>query len=191
MIFLPRYNSGAGNALFNAGSKYSAILGVLLVLTSCATIEPREPWPDGAAPRENFVRHFRGDRQNQQLQTEAEYLSWVRRFYLGNGFAPGWLAITEQVKKARGGDHREQVARQLYELGERIASEWARDNSLRLINTRSTAIWGQAAQEAARHRDLENFLPLMARDVDALLAGRIRCSDISFARYYAYDSIPF
>lgn len=168
-----------------------ALLGVAVILVSCATVEPEKPWPQGAAPREHFVRHYRADAANQRVQTREEYLYWVRRFYKGYSLVPGWFSITRQILKSLDGDHHTLAEQELYELGERIGSEWAKDNGVRRIDTRTTAIWGQAAMEAARRGDLENFLGVLRDDVESLLAGRTSVKEISLERYYRVEVDPF
>ncbi len=125
------------------------------------------------------------------MQTQEEYLYWVRRFYLGYSLVPGWLSITHQVLKPLDGEYRSLKSRELYDLGERIGSEWAKDNGVRLIDTRTTAIWGQAALEAVQRDDLDNFLRLLRDDVESLLGAQASVKDISFERYYRVEADPF
>ena len=162
-----------------------------VLLAACATVEPDLPWPEGAAPREHFLRHYRDDGVNQQAQSEEQYLYWVRRFYGGSSLMPGWLAITRQVQKAVDAGDRERTVSELVLLGEKIGSEWAKDNGVRLINTRNTAVWGQAVLEAMNREDLGQFLPRLQQDVHAILSRQLGSKDITFERYYRWEPDPF
>lgn len=154
-------------------------------------MKPGGPWPDGAQPKNNFVRYYRLDKNNKSVQSKKEYLYWVRRFYLGVNLVPGWLKITDQALEHLEEPRRSHAAEQLRQLGESISSEWAKDNGVRLINTKSAVIWGQAVLEALNQDDLDNFLVILAQDVEAMLAGKIMSSEISFERYYTYDFDSF
>ncbi len=194
---VPAVFSTAGNSFSNhrrdRGSllNFYFFLGICLMASSCASIKPGAPWPDGAPPSKNFVHHYQMDKKNQRVQTKREYLHWVRRFYLGINLVPGWLKITDQVLGSLEEPRRSHVAEQLRHVGERIGSEWAKDNDVRLISTRSAVIWGQAVPEALNQDDLDNFLVLLDGDVEAMLTGKISGSDIGFERYYAYDFDSF
>jgi hypothetical protein len=168
-----------------------AIVFVLMaVLTACATRAPDVSWPEGAAPIELFRAEWRGNPALQRVQDENDYLEWVERFYTGNGPVPGWLGMTQQVLERLPPGRHEYVSTRLYDLGGRIGAEWAKDNSLRRVNTRAAGVWRDALLEALAQDDLDAFLERLSADVDALLAGSLDNDTIRFERYYV-DEFDF
>ena len=163
------------------------------MLTACATRPPAQPdadWPDGAAPRAQFTAEWERSVQNQALQSEDEYLLWVSRFYTGYGAVPGWLSMTQQVLQRLPPEQRAPIEMRLFELGSRIGAEWAKDNSVRLLNTRSAGVWRDALLEALTRGELDAYLDRLDADVGALLAGELSNEVIRFERYYV-DEFDF
>src|SRR5690606_37096368 len=126
----------------------------------------------------------------QRVQAEDDYLLWVTRFYTGNGPVPGWLDMTEQVLERLPLEQHANVEARLFELGGRIGMEWAKDNSVRRINTRAAGVWRDALLEALAQDDLDAFLDRLSADVDALLNGTLDGDAIRFERYYV-DEFDF
>src|SRR5690606_18488499 len=58
-------------------------LAALLLIGACATPVPETQWPAEVPDRASFSAVWRSDAVNQPLQAEADYLSWVLRFYEG------------------------------------------------------------------------------------------------------------
>jgi hypothetical protein len=160
------------------------VLAFLAVLTACAVRAPELQWPGGAQPRAYFETEWRSSPNDHPLQSQDEYLLWVSRFYTGYGAVPGWLSMTAQVlQRIPAADHAAIEAR-LLELGGRIGAEWAKDNAVRRLNTRSAGVWRDALLEALARNELNSYLERLSADVDALLSGELHNDAIRFERYY-------
>jgi hypothetical protein len=160
------------------------LLVLMALLAACVARAPTPPWPDGAASPAVFRTEWRRSADNQRLQAEEEYLLWVTRFYTGNGPVPGWLDMTTRVLERVPSEVRADIAASLFELGARIGGEWAKDNSVRRLNTRSAGVWRDALLEALARDELDAYLERLSNDVDALLSGALANDAIRFERYY-------
>lgn len=165
-------------------------LAALLLISACATSVPDAPWPPGMPAADQFREIWQSDPVNQPLQSEAEYLSWILRFYEGFNTVPGWFSMSEQVELRLTERERNAVAPLLDLLGARIASEWAKDNSVRLVTTRMVAVWRDALLESLAQEDLPAFLQELDKDLSAILARELSGDDIVFERYY-FDEFDF
>ena len=166
------------------------LLALTALIAACMTRAPEPPWPDGIPPRAGFSAEWQRSAANQALQSEAEYLVWVRRFYTGYNAVPGWLRMTEQVLQRLPPEERAAASARLSELGARIGREWAKDNSVRRLNTRTAGVWRDALLEALARGELDLYLDRLSADVDALLAGELANDAIRFERYYV-DEFDF
>jgi hypothetical protein len=131
-----------------------------------------------------FSAEWQASAAARALQSEDEYLEWVLRFYEGYTGVPGWLDMTEQVLGRLPVQDRERIGARLSELGARIGREWAKDNTVRRLDTRSAAAWRDALLEALSRNELDGYLDRLTVDVDALLTGALDKSAIRFERYY-------
>ena len=60
---------------------------VILVLQACAApVREADAWPAQLPARQHFQHVYAADVSNAAVQTEAQYLAWVRRFYEGSEF---------------------------------------------------------------------------------------------------------
>lgn len=168
-------------------TRISAVLAFLVVLSGCVTDIESVHWPEDTYPRDYFESIFQEDELLLQYQTEEDYLLWVLRFYEGNSIAPGWLNLTEQVKARLDEPYRSEVALRLYHLGGRIGSEWAKDNAVRVLDTRNAAVWRDALIEALSQNDLDNYMSRVEQDVESMFTGELEREDITFERYYEDD----
>jgi hypothetical protein len=166
---------------------------LLLVLTAllaaCAVRAPQPEWPDGIPSRDVFRAEWQRSTGNQMVQSEEEYLLWVERFYTGYTAVPGWLNMTAQVLQRLPEGERDQIKARLLELGGRIGAEWAKDNSIRRLSTRSAGVWRDALLEALARAELNSYLDRLSTDVDALLSGSLGNDAIRFERYYVDEFV--
>lgn len=160
------------------------LLILTVALAACAVRPPQLVWPDGIPPQAFFRTEWQTATSNQELQSEAEYLVWVTRFYEGYTPVPGWLDMTEQVLARLPQSEHAWVTARLLELGGRIGREWAKDNTVRHINTRAAAVWRDALLEALARDELDDYLGRLSGDIDALLSGTLDNEVIRFERYY-------
>lgn len=174
-----------------AGALRVLALLCLVALSACVSVAPpAATWPEYLPARETFVAAWETDTANQQVQALDDYLEWVQRFYAGNNLVPGWTGMTAQLRERLEAARWPGVEAALQDLGGRIAAEWAKDNSVRRINTRCAAVWRDALQESLGRDDLDAFLIRLEQDVEALLAGRLDAGMIRFERYYV-DEFDF
>jgi hypothetical protein len=165
---------------------------LLLLLQSCAsTIGSAAAWPDKLPDRELFERAWEQDRADSVVQTEEDYLLWVRRFYDGFSTAPGWLELSAQAEERVDPAMLESLRPQLDKLGLRIGREWAKNNGVRRINSRMVVAWHGAMLEAMWQKDMPGFLARLDTDVSAVLAGTLNGDLISSQRYYASEDVDF
>jgi hypothetical protein len=72
-------------------------------------------------------------------------------------------------------------------LGRDIASEWAKDNSVRRVDSRHLAIWGAAAARAVKEENVDETLQKISMDLQKLLALDLAPSSITADRYHLQD----
>lgn len=178
--------------------RFLALLGLFGLVAGCSLLpvpagESSAPselladWPDQAPSQQQFLDAWLADEQNQDLQTAAEYLAWVARFYRGYNLIPGWANISDRVIAEVPGEEREQVSARMRVLGAELSGEWAKDNSLRRINTRMIAVWRDAFTEAMGQDEVLDFLARLEGDVQLLLGGSLESEAIAYERYYEED----
>ncbi|MDA9909912.1 hypothetical protein N9E57_05290 [Gammaproteobacteria bacterium] len=173
-------------------SRTSIILVFFIALSGCVTDFEILEWPEEGYPRNYFEAAFQEDDLAQQYQSEDDYMLWVTRFYNGYSLAPGWLSLTEQVKDRLDEPYRSEVAAKLYILGGRIGSEWAKDNAVRVLDTRNAAVWRDALVEALSQNDLDNYIIRVEEDIGRLFTGDLKKEDITFERYFiSVDDFEF
>jgi hypothetical protein len=176
--------------MYPVSLKFLPTLAALLLLCACTTPLPQPDWPAELPARQIFTTVWRSAAVNQTVQSEDDYLLWVRRFYQGYNLVPGWLSMSAQVNERLTPRERAAVARSLRELGSRIGAEWAKDNGVRLVNTRMVAVWRDALLEALAQEDLPAYLERLDADMDAVLNGRLAADEVVFERYYV-DEFDF
>lgn len=168
--------------------KVATIVGLIVLLGGCMSVPA--PWPNTLPPLNYFQTNWTNDAANRQIQSEEEYLLWVQRFYEGFNTVPGWLSLEEQVLARLPADEHANAAEQLAELGVKISGEWAKDNSVRRIDTSTVATWRDALQEALSRMEFNSYLMLLNQDIAGLLGGDLTTDDITFERYYV-DEFDF
>lgn len=167
-------------------------LMLLMLISACAVRAPApaDMWPADIPARSLFQKQWRADAANKSVQGREDYLLWVVRFYQGYQLAPGWLDMMEQVNVRVPEEERVQVRAVLFELGSIIGGEWAKDNGVRKVSTRSAAVWRDALLESLSQDDLHPYLDKLQQDVDALMSGTLSNDEIVFERYYV-DEFDF
>lgn len=156
---------------------------ILLSLSACISFN-RDDWPENLPDQELFIQAYQADTVNQALQTEDDYLYWVNRFYNGANLVPGWLGITSGVLERTDKPEYASVKAQMDSLGLRIGKEWARNNQIRLLNTRSASVWRDALLEALNQGELQKYLDILNQDVNDILSEKLDNEEIYFERYY-------
>lgn len=113
-----------------------------------------------------FRTRYDADAANKAKQSWNDHMGWVKTFYEGKQFppVPGW-SEREKDLLAKAPDAREEVGR----VGRALASEWAKDNSVRKVSTSDLRSWGKRFSDAARTHD---GLLAALHEVEAELAKR-------------------
>jgi len=108
-----------------------------------------------AAPADaELLTAYRADGPNQKVQTWDQYRSWVDTFYKGNFMSAGWSRFGEATLSAvKVPEARQAVAAELAELGRIIGLEWAKDASVRKIDTSDLRRWNDQIAAARKADD--------------------------------------
>ena len=163
---------------------------VLVLLLGACMGGPRQEWPTQLPSQQVFEAAFDADQANGEVQTEADYLLWVKRFYLGWALYPnGWEWLTATVLEATpDARERDRLRRQMAGIGQKIVSEWAKDSQHRAINTSHLIVWGNAVRLAVKEGSQAMLADKIAGDVDELLSQGLRPSQIEMDRYFPESS---
>jgi hypothetical protein len=107
------------------------------------------------APREDdFRQEYERDPANRDRQSWSGYWAYIRAFYEGNFIFSGWTkqvqAVIELVQSEK---VRSELRLALNDLGRRIAAEWAKDNSVRSIDTAALRAFGNRLMRAKESED--------------------------------------
>jgi len=154
------------------------------LMASCMSGRILEHWPEEIPEQGHFRHLYRTDNSNAQVQSEIEYLTWVARFYQGWELMPmGWDDISESVLVDLDPDQYRHIHRELNRIGAQISGEWAKDNSVRDIDSRMLGLWAAVMQADFSAAYRLQAVELIAQDVALLLSGTIAAESIDEYRY--------
>lgn len=86
--------------------------------------------------------------KNISLQTlKAEEKTWYIKFQNGGFLFDGWKKLTQKILSNVPHDQKNETKNILHQLGEKIGSEWCRDNDIRKIDTEMLTKWGDNLKE--------------------------------------------
>ena len=160
------------------------LLFCAFMLSACSIFQASGDWSEQMPSQYHFVDYYQLSSENQLYQDQESYLAWVQTFYLGSRLSPGWLQLTDDLLFETQVEKQQEYAELMAVIGQLIGAEWAQDNSVRLIDTRSAGVWRDALLEAVYLGDLENYLQRFEADVNAILAGELNKEVIQLSRYY-------
>lgn len=168
------------------GKARHVVLSVcLFALASCAT-RSIEDWPVSVPPQQVFIDAYTQDSENQNRQSQTEYLQWMLSFYQGSlTYQSGWQDISGGIFEAPNEAQQEELLTEVRELGIVIGSEWAKHNDVRLIDTRMLSIWGSTIQLAPDFEKQRETVEVIVEDVELLLSGDLGKEEIDERRYSA------
>lgn len=158
-----------------------------IAIVSCVrTPTTHENWPQSLPPLSYFLDIYEADEVNQAVQSQNNYLLWVKRFYQGSKlYSDGWESITQDLLLNIEDPGELTVVRyKMDHLGKLISGEWSKISTKRSIYSRDLSIWGQALLESIERQDEEKLIDQVTQDVEAMLAGDIKPKTISIKRYY-------
>ena len=162
----------------------AVMLSLLSILSACSSTRVLESWPESLPEQHHFLSYYREDADNQLVQTDVQYLTWVLRFYEGWELMPtGWQNIEENMLFDLTEQEHVLVRGQMAELGALISAEWAKDNSVRLIDSAMLSLWGSVMQADFASQARIAALTQIDADVRALLEGELAPLTINEQRY--------
>jgi hypothetical protein len=96
---------------------------------------------------------------------------WFRKFYEGTFLIKGWKSRMKEVLQPFSPAERDKMRSQLFNLGEKIGREWARDNKVRRVDTPLLQKWGQDLLNAKKKGPdvLAETIRILDAEVDHLL----------------------
>ena len=155
----------------------------VLFLLGCSVTGPIF-WPDKLPELAYFEANYKRDKDNQLVQSKADYLRWVVSFYEGTLIAPvGWLNLQSIVVEIAEPEDRLELGKQLTELGRVISGEWAKENDKRVIDSRLLSLWGSVMQLSDGPQVQAQAILLIEKDVNALLNRQLTPESITDERY--------
>ena len=177
-----------------AGTSTRLLLVILLfVLGACSSIRHQsavDDWPVALPEKAHYIALYQLDAVNQQVQSQEEYLKWVKRFYHGWALSPyswDWMTKNALDQTALASD-RALVQELLASIGYRVSGEWAKDSNQRQINSVNLLTWGDALKMSVKRGQQVELARQISADVDRLLAHELEPDMIDFDRYFPDNS---
>ncbi len=168
--------------------RLSLVILIALFTAACATNSSNENWPGDLPERKIFVDAYLENRGIDEATSTAveNHLVWIIRFYQGTVLYPnGWNRVSDRfLASIENTQVKNSMTQRLEKLGIRIANEWAQDNDVRRINSTNVATWGSALRTAAETNDQINFVTAVEKDVELMIEGLLKSSEIDYQRYY-------
>lgn len=167
--------------------KYLIAVITIFTLVGCASVPKQAEWPSDIPAYAYYIEAYQNDLDNQNKQNLDNYLKWVVGFYRGTElYSDGWHKISgEALASIENPEDRASAQYKLDWIGKQVSAEWAKSNSVRVINTRHVSIWAFSLEESVAQNKLLTYIDEVVHDVDAILAGTIEPDDITDYRYFA------
>jgi hypothetical protein len=183
---------GNGGETMNPLIKF-AVLAVVVTLQGCSVpVREADAWPAQLPARQHFVQNYASDAKNAAVQSQEEYLAWVRRFYEGSEiYAWGFLDLEALVLDGSEGESTRSLKAKLDTVGMHIGAEWAKDRSTKRITTRMLSVWAHAIQDTLATGPVEPVVDQVLVDVAAVMSGTLHFPDITPDRYGSLLNIDF
>jgi hypothetical protein len=166
------------------------LLVLTLTLTACSNFwVKRDAWPKNMPSKAYFLSIYNADEKNKSIQNPDEYLTWILRFYKGwELYSRGWIKMTsELLEQVENPNQVNEIKFKIDRIGRLVSGEWAKKSQDRTIYLRHVSIWGNALLKSL---EFDQPLPLINqvnRDVDDLLAHKIKPDIITASRYFPED----
>lgn len=149
-----------------------------------APINAPQADPTSTAEREwyfpaetDFRVVYESDPSNRTRQDWHDYWKWVVAFYKGNLLVDGWNAqLRKLLDVIRSEKTRNELRAMLNKLGRLIVAEWAKDNSVRRIDTGWLTAVGRKLKNAAGTDDgsgsvIRLVVDEIRQDVESRVSG--------------------
>ena len=164
--------------------RFAVIILLSVLSASCMSGRILEQWPEDIPEQRHFRHLYQEDETNAQLQSEIEYLTWVARFYQGWEMMPiGWDDISGSVLVDLEPAQFRRLDQKLSHIGVQISGEWAKDNSVREIDSRMLSLWAGVMQADFSAEYRVRAVDLIAQDVALLLQGALAADAVDEYRY--------
>ena len=85
-------------------------------------------------------------------QLTPDEQKWYKVFQEGNVLSEGWVTISTNILMKVTPSQQKEQQEALYELGDKIGREWAKNNEVRKINTNMLKKWGKILEDAATNQ---------------------------------------
>lgn len=169
----------------------AVMLCMAALISGCQSLGDAASWPEDVPPRAQFLSVYHADTENQQEQTHQQYLNWIVRFYQGwDLMSTGWNDLTPAVLMGMSGETLAAAQSESHQLGVAISSEWAKDNSVRKIDTAMLSLWGSVMLAIEEPPERLLALRQIGDDVDAIMRGELVAEEISDERYMRLLDLP-
>lgn len=95
-------------------------------------------------------------------QLSAQERAWFETFQRGTLYAKGWQDITAAILAKAPAEIKNDLERNLNDLGAKIGREWSRNNEIRKIDNTMLRQWGDMLEQAAE-REPERIPQVVAK----------------------------
>jgi hypothetical protein len=124
-----------------------------------------------------FQALYQQDSSNQAKQSWDEYWDWIQKFYGGSWGVAGWVDTGNGLLAQVTGPRHRSIRDKWDSVGVEVAGEWAKDNSVRRLDTDQvsnfrTAILDAAQQDSGDGSAIEARIDELKGEVDRLVNGR-------------------
>lgn len=156
----------------------------VLLIAGCALPKySKGAWPEGIPDESYYARAYLSDARNRQIQRDTDYFDWVIRFYKGHLLVGGWQAQQATLAKLMTPEEFAAVEERMAHLGQIVSAEWAKDNSVRRIDSRILELWGKVLKRASGEHRAGAALDRLTEDAEAILADRLTKAEVTAERY--------
>ena len=99
-----------------------------------------------------------------------EERQWFIKFQEGNFLVDGWQDITATILERTPVPEKSQQQKMLVELGNKIGTEWCKDNDIRKVDNAMLKTWGKQLRNIAKKSpdNLETVLVAISNELDSL-----------------------
>ena len=105
-------------------------------------------------------------------QLTPDEQKWYKVFQEGNVLSEGWVTISTNILMKVTPSQQKEQQEALYELGDKIGREWAKNNEVRKINTNMLKKWGKILADAATNQPEK--LAIAIADVNSQVDAALR-----------------
>ncbi len=130
---------------------------------------------DAASVLQEHTTEPKGSTMSKLSQLTDEEKSWFLKFQNGIPFFDGWKDISKNILSSFPEEKKEKIKEHLKILGDKIGIEWAKDNSIRKIDTDMLRQWGKKLNKAVDKgfRQVAETISRVENEVDEILTKKL------------------